>query len=170
MGLVEQVPQGREQAGRPAPGDGSYDVVVIGAGPGGYVAAIRCGQLGLKAAIVDEGRLGGVCLNVGCIPSKAIISAAKDYKHAAHGADKGLTFADPLVDMGKLVRWKQSVVDKLTGGVATLLKANKVEMVSGRATLAGKDTVEVVSGKDKRTLRARHVVVATGSSTVEIPG
>src|SRR5687767_4229664 len=151
MGVVEQMPQGQAQAPKPSGGPSSYDVAVVGAGPGGYVAAIRCGQLGLKAVVIDEGRLGGVCLNVGCIPSKAIISAAKDYKHAAHGAEKGLTFADPLVDMGKLVRWKQSVVDKLTGGVATLLKANKVEMLSGRAVLTGPGTLEVGSGKEKRT-------------------
>src|ERR1041385_4222264 len=170
MGLVEQVPQAQAQSPKPAAGPPSFDVAVVGAGPGGYVAAIRCGQLGLKTVVIDEGRLGGVCLNVGCIPSKAIISAAKDYKHAAHGADKGLTFADPLVDMAKLVKWKQGVVDKLTGGVATLLKANKVEMMSGRATFTGPNTLEVVSGKDKRTVQARHVIVATGSSTIEIPG
>ncbi|MEA3137682.1 MAG: dihydrolipoamide dehydrogenase [Thermoplasmata archaeon] len=170
MGVVEQMPTQQAQTPKPAGGPASFDVAVIGAGPGGYVAAIRCGQLGLKAVVIDEGRLGGVCLNVGCIPSKAIISAAKDFKHAASGADKGLTFADPLVDMGKLVRWKQSVVDKLTGGVATLLKANKVEMMSGRATLTGPGTLEVVSGRDKRTVNAKHVIVATGSSTIEIPG
>lgn len=170
MGLIEQMPPQREQAPKPGGGSGPYDVAVIGAGPGGYVAAIRCGQLGLRTVIVDEGRLGGVCLNVGCIPSKAIISAAKDYKHAAHGAEKGLTFADPLVDMAKLVKWKQSVVDKLTGGVAGLLKSNKVEMMSGRATLTGPGTLEVVSGKDKRTVQAKNVIVATGSSTIEIPG
>jgi dihydrolipoamide dehydrogenase len=170
MGVVEQMPQARAAADKPVVPSGPYDVAIIGAGPGGYVAAIRCGQLGLKTAIIDEGRLGGVCLNIGCIPSKAIISAAKDFKHAAHGADKGLTFADPLVDMGKLVRWKQSVVDKLTGGVATLLKANKVEMVSGRATLTGPGSIDVGSGKDRRTIQAKRIIVATGSSTIEIPG
>jgi dihydrolipoamide dehydrogenase len=170
MGLVEQVPQAQAQAPKPAAGPSSFDVAVVGAGPGGYVAAIRCGQLGLKTVVIDEGRLGGVCLNVGCIPSKAIISAAKDYKHAAHGADKGLTFADPLVDMAKLVKWKQGVVDKLTNGVAGLLKSNKVEMMSGRATFTGPGTLEVGSGKEKRTVQAKHVIVATGSSTIEIPG
>src|ERR1041385_2961609 len=170
MGLVEQVPQAQAQSPKPAAGPPSFDVAVVGAGPGGYVAAIRCGQLGLRTVVIDEGRLGGVCLNVGCIPSKAIISAAKDYKHAASGAEKGLTFADPLVDMGKLVKWKQSVVDKLTSGVAGLLKSNKVEMMSGRATLTGPGALEVVSGKDKRTVQAKHVIVATGSSTIEIPG
>ena|SRR5688572_16021761 len=115
MGVIEQVPQQQGQAKGTGSGGGSgYDVAVIGAGPGGYVAAIRCGQLGLKTVVIDEGKLGGVCLNVGCIPSKAIISAAKDYKHALAGADKGLTFADPIIEMPRLVRWKQGVVDKLT--------------------------------------------------------
>jgi dihydrolipoamide dehydrogenase len=170
MGVVEQVPPSQAQAPKPAGGPTSYDVAVVGAGPGGYVAAIRCGQLGLRTVVIDEGRLGGVCLNVGCIPSKAIISAAKDYKHAVQGADKGLTFADPIVDMAKLVKWKQSVVDKLTNGVAGLLKANKVEMVSGRASFTGPSSLEVVSGKEKRAIQAKHVIVATGSSTIEIPG
>src|SRR5262245_29821955 len=128
MGLIEQVPQAQSTAKAPAANNGPYDVAVIGAGPGGYVAAIRCGQLGLKTVIIDEGKLGGVCLNVGCIPSKAIITAAKEYKHAVHGEEKGLTFADPIIDMPKLVKWKQGVVDKLTSGVAGLLKANKVEV------------------------------------------
>src|ERR1041385_1211212 len=132
MGLVEQVPQAQAQSPKPAAGPPSFDVAIIGAGPGGYVAAIRCGQLGLRTVIIDEGKLGGVCLNVGCIPSKAIISAAKEYKHAVQGAEKGLTFADPIIEMPKLVKWKQSVVDKLTSGVAGLLKANKVEVVQGR--------------------------------------
>ncbi len=171
MVLVEQVPQGQAQAKTPAPApSGPYDVAVIGAGPGGYVAAIRCGQLGLKTVIIDEGKLGGVCLNVGCIPSKAIISAAKDYKHAINGADKGLSFADPIVDMQAMQTWKQGVVDKLVGGIAGLLKANKVEVLTGRAMLTGRETLEVTTGKDKRIVTAKSIILATGSSTIEIPG
>jgi dihydrolipoamide dehydrogenase len=170
MGVIEQLPPQQAQAKASVPVGGTFDVVVIGAGPGGYVAAIRCGQLGLKTLVIDEGKLGGVCLNVGCIPSKAIISAAKDYKHALHGAEKGLTFADPIIEMPKLVRWKQGVVDKLTSGVAQLLKANKVEVLSGRAVLTGPTSVEVSSGKDKRTIQAKNILLATGSSTIEIPG
>ena len=101
-------PQEQGQAQVPKPPGDAYDVVVIGAGPGGYVAAIRCGQLGLRTLCVDEGKLGGVCLNVGCIPSKAIISAAKDHKHALQGAEKGLTYADPIIDMPAMVKWKSS--------------------------------------------------------------
>jgi dihydrolipoamide dehydrogenase len=169
MGLVEQMPPQKEST-KPGPSaQTAYDLCVIGAGPGGYVAAIRAGQLGLKTVLVEEAKLGGVCLNVGCIPSKAVISAAKDHKHALHGADKGLTYTDPRVDMRRLVAWKQGVVDKLIGGITQLLKANKVEVVQGRAALTGPTTVEV-TGASKRTIQAKNVIVATGSSTIEIPG
>ncbi len=170
MGLMEQMPPQQAQAKTPAAPGGPYDLAVVGAGPGGYVAAIRAGQLGLRTIVIEEGKLGGVCLNVGCIPSKAIISAAKDYKHALHGAEKGLTFADPIIEMPKLVKWKQSVVEKLTSGVAGLLKANKVEVVQGRATVTGATTLDVVGPGGKRTISAKHILLATGSSTIEIPG
>lgn len=166
--MASAAPQTQAQA-KPTAATGGYDLAVIGGGPGGYVAAIRAGQLGLKTVLIEDAWLGGVCLNIGCIPSKAVISAAKDYKHATHGADKGLVFSGASVDMGKLVAWKQGVVDKLTGGVAGLLKANKVEVLSGRGTLTGADTIEV-TGKDKRTVKARNILLATGSSTIEIPG
>ncbi len=159
--------QGQVAASKPA---GAYDVAVIGAGPGGYVAAIRCGQLGLRAIVIDEGKIGGVCLNVGCIPSKAVISAAKDYKHATHAADKGISFGAAAVDMGKLVAWKQSVVDKLTTGVSGLLKANKVEVIQGRATLSGANSIDVAGPGGKRAIHATNIILATGSSTIEIPG
>ena len=170
MGVIEQMPQAREEKKDTKAADSTYDVAIIGAGPGGYVAAIRAGQLGLRTIIIEETKLGGVCLNVGCIPSKAIISAAKDYKHAAAGAEKGITFADPIVEMSKLVKWKQGVVDKLTSGVAGLLKMNKVEVVNGRATFLAKDLLEVNGPMGKRHVNARNVIVATGSSTIEIPG
>jgi dihydrolipoamide dehydrogenase len=164
MGLMEQAQATATAA------TGGHDLCVIGAGPGGYVAAIRAAQQGLKVLLVDDGKVGGVCLNWGCIPSKAIISAAKDHKHALHGAEKGLTYGTPAVDMAKMVAWKQGVVDKLTGGVTQLLKANKVEVLQGRAAFVSKEAVEVVSGGQKRQVKARHFIVATGSSTIEIPG
>ncbi len=145
-------------------------MAVIGAGPGGYVAAIRAGQLGLRAIVIDEGKLGGVCLNVGCIPSKAVISAAKDYKHATHSSEKGLSFGAVAIDMGKLVAWKQSVVDKLVTGVGGLLKANKVEVLQGRAVMTGRETIDVSGPAGKRVIQAKNVILATGSSTIEIPG
>ncbi|MEA3190403.1 MAG: dihydrolipoamide dehydrogenase [Thermoplasmata archaeon] len=169
MGVMEMPPAQAQGKADKAP-SGPYDLAVIGAGPGGYVAAIRAAQLGLRVVVVDEGGLGGVCLNVGCIPSKAIISAAKHHKHAMGLSHSGITYADPIIDMPALVKWKQSVVDKLTGGVAGLLKANKVEHLQGRATFTGKETLEVASGPTKRTVQAKQFIVATGSSTIEIPG
>ncbi|HLF16831.1 MAG TPA: dihydrolipoyl dehydrogenase [Candidatus Thermoplasmatota archaeon] len=158
---------GKSSSGAPP---AAYDVAVIGAGPGGYVAAIRAGQLGLRTVVIDEGKLGGVCLNVGCIPSKAIITAAKDYRHAVEGADKGLPFGPGHVEMPRLVAWKQSIVDKLVGGIAGLLKANKVEHVVGRAAFTGPHTLEVVGKEGKRSVEAKNIIVATGSHTIEIPG
>ena len=107
-----------------------FDAVVIGAGPGGYPAAIRLGQLGVKTAIVEREYMGGVCLNVGCIPSKAVIHAAKTFEKIGHADALGITVGKPTLDMGKLQAWKGGVVNKLTSGVRTLLKALK----SGRLT------------------------------------
>lgn len=147
----------------------NYDLAVVGAGPGGYVAAIRAGQLGLRTVVIEEAELGGVCLNIGCIPSKAFITAGKDFQHATHGHAKGLHFGKPEVRMPELVAYKDGVVKKLTGGVGSLLKANKVDVLRGRAVFTGKDTLKV-TGKDAGTVKARHVLLATGSSTIEIPG
>ncbi len=142
-----------------------YDVIVIGAGPGGYVAAIRAGQLGLKTAVVEEAELGGVCLNWGCIPSKAIISTGKRVKQANEGG-RGISYGDIAVDMPGVIAHKNGVVKQLVGGIGGLLKGNKVEVIKGRATFTGKDSIKVGS----KTLKAKHFIVATGSSTIEIPG
>ncbi len=146
----------------------TFDVAVVGAGPGGYVAAIRAGQLGLKACIIEEGELGGVCLNVGCIPSKAIISTGKQVK-AARAGGRGINFGKIDVDMPAVVTHKNGVVKQLTGGVGGLLKGNKVTIIKGRATLKDKATLEV-TGKDAGTVKAKKIILATGSSTIEIPG
>jgi dihydrolipoamide dehydrogenase len=152
-----------------------FDAVVIGAGPGGYPAAIRLGQLKLKTAIIERGDIGGVCLNVGCIPSKAVIHAAKMFDKLGHSEDIGITITGkPALDMAKLQTWKSGVVGKLTGGVRTLLKGNKVEIIEGRATLGkpGPDghriTVKTAAGE--QTIIAKNVVLATGSRPFEIPG
>lgn len=148
----------------------TYDLCVIGAGPGGYHAAIRAGQLGLKTIVVEDRFLGGVCLNIGCIPSKAIISAGKDFQHATeHGKERGLLFDKPRVEMPDLVTFKDGVVKKLTGGVGSLLKANKVDIKRGRATFTAKDAIKI-EGDDAGSLKAKHFIVATGSHTIEIPG
>ncbi len=149
-----------------------YQAIVIGAGPGGYPCAIRLGQLGIKTLVVEKEYWGGVCLNVGCIPSKALINASETYQKMKHADEMGFSITgDVSVDMGKLQTWKQSVVDKLTGGVKTLLKANKVEMATGTATLIDKNTVEIESpdGK-KQKVTADHIVIATGSTPIQIPG
>jgi dihydrolipoamide dehydrogenase len=152
-----------------------FDAVVIGAGPGGYPAAIRLGQLKVKTAIIEREYMGGVCLNVGCIPSKAVIHAAKMFDKLGHSEDMGITVpGKPALDMGKLQAWKTGVVGKLTGGVRTLLKGNRVEIIEGSATLGkpGPDghriTVKTASGE--QTIIAKSVVLATGSRPIEIPG
>ncbi len=148
----------------------TFDAVVIGAGPGGYVAAIRLAQLGKKTALVDREALGGVCLNWGCIPSKALIAAANLVEDLRHAADRGIT-AEPEVNLAKLRQFKDDVVKKLVSGVGMLEKGNGVEVLKGTATFAGPDAVEVV-GRDGATTRveAQAFIVATGARPVQIPG
>ena len=153
----------------------NYDAVVIGAGPGGYPAAIRLGQLKIKTAIVEREYMGGVCLNVGCIPSKAVIHAAKTFDKMSHAGDMGIGITGkPTLDMKKLQAWKGGVVSKLTSGVRTLLKGNGVEVIDGTARLepggAGGHRVVVDTKSGPRTLIAKSVVIATGSRPMEIPG
>jgi dihydrolipoamide dehydrogenase len=148
------------------------DVLVIGGGPGGYVAAIRAGQLGMDVTLVEADAYGGTCLNHGCIPSKALVSAA-DVAHDARTAEHMGVHADPAVDVAGMVDWKDGVVDQLTGGVEKLCKAAGVELVSGRAEFAGEQTARVVHGGDgqgSETVEFEHAIVATGSRPVEVPG
>jgi dihydrolipoamide dehydrogenase len=152
-----------------------FDAVVIGAGPGGYPAAIRLGQLKVKTCIIEREYMGGVCLNVGCIPSKAVIHAAKMFDKMGHADELGISIpTKPTLDMKKLQSWKSGVVTKLTGGVRTLLKGNGVEIIDGTAKLekSGPDghriTVETKTGP--QTIIAKNVVLATGSRPIEIPG
>jgi dihydrolipoamide dehydrogenase len=152
-----------------------FDAVVIGAGPGGYPAAIRLGQLKVKTAVIEREYMGGVCLNVGCIPSKAVIHAAKMYEKLGHTDDIGISIeGKPKLDMAKMQAWKGGVVNKLTGGVRTLLKGNGVTILEGTATLGkpGPDghRITVKSAKGEETIIAKSVVLATGSRPMEIPG
>jgi dihydrolipoamide dehydrogenase len=152
-----------------------FDAVVIGAGPGGYPAAIRLGQLKVKTAIIEREYMGGVCLNVGCIPSKAVIHAAKTYEKLSHADQLGIGISGaPTLDMAKLQSWKGGVVNKLTSGVRTLLKGNGVEIVEGTAKLekGGPDGHRItVQGKSgTQTIVAKNIVLATGSRPLEIPG
>jgi dihydrolipoamide dehydrogenase len=150
------------------------EALVIGAGPGGYVAGIRLGQLGKKAMVVERDKPGGICLNVGCIPSKALINAAKTFDKLRHGADIGILADNLRVDMAQMQRWKGEVVSKLTGGVKVLLKANGCDYRTGKARLTARDTVELENesnGKPAKTIiKADNIVVATGSRPIEIPG
>ena len=145
------------------------ETLVVGAGPGGYVAAIRAAQLGQKVTIVEKGNLGGVCLNVGCIPSKALISASHRYEEAKHSEDIGIKAENVTVDFSKVQQWKASVVKKLTGGVEGLLKGNKVEIVRGEAYFVDANTVRVVNGDSAQTYTFKNAIIATGSRPIELP-
>lgn len=148
------------------------ELLVIGAGPGGYVAAIRAGQLDVDVTLVDADEWGGTCLNYGCIPSKALISAT-DLAHRAGAAEAMGVHADPAIDMSQTVAWKDDVVDQLTGGVEKLCKANGVELMAGRAEFVDEQTVRLVhggEGQGAETIEFDHAIIATGSRPIEIPG
>jgi dihydrolipoamide dehydrogenase len=148
----------------------TYDVTVLGAGPAGYVCAIRAAQLGLTVAVVEKEHIGGVCLNVGCIPSKALIAAAKLVDKIRHADLMGIRAKFEGLDVGKLVEWKQGIVGKLTSGVGGLLKNHKVDTFLGTAQVVSKTRVEVTSKDGKKAIDTKNIVVATGSTPIEIPG
>ncbi|MGE1165061.1 dihydrolipoyl dehydrogenase [Peribacillus simplex] len=145
------------------------DTIVIGAGPGGYVAAIRAAQLGQKVTIVEKEYLGGVCCNVGCIPSKALIAAGHRYETAKHSDAFGITAENVKVDFSKVQEWKASVVKKLTGGVEGLLKGNKVEIVRDEAFFVGSNSLRVMGEKNAQTYTFKNAIIATGSRSIELP-
>ncbi len=150
----------------------SFDLIVIGAGPGGYVAAIRAGQLGLDTVIVEAERLGGACLNVGCIPSKAFIHAAEEFEKAVHfaaGAPVGVSVENPQIDLAKTVEWKEGVVARLNHGVSGLLNRAKVKIVRGWAKFLDGKTVEVATATGRQIIRAENIILAAGSVPVELP-
>ncbi len=147
-----------------------YQAVVIGSGPGGYVAAIRLGQLGIRTAIVERDAVGGVCLNVGCIPSKAIIHAARVFHEASTAAEMGLLFDAPRVDLARTKSWKNSVVRRLTGGIEILLRKASVDLVRGSARFTARNRILVEGADGTSEIGAESVIVATGARPVEVPG
>ncbi|HEY4638260.1 MAG TPA: FAD-dependent oxidoreductase, partial [Burkholderiales bacterium] len=145
------------------------DVVVLGAGPGGYSAAFRAADLGLKTVLVERyPTLGGVCLNVGCIPSKALLHTAAVMDAARALGDHGVAFGEPKVDLGKLRAFKDKVVAKLTGGLASMAKMRKVSVVQGVGAFTGANQL-LVDGKDKTAVRFKSAVIAAGSQSAKLP-
>jgi dihydrolipoamide dehydrogenase len=149
--------------------DNSFDIVVIGGGPGGYVAAIRAAQLGMKTALVEREHLGGICLNWGCIPTKALLRSADIYRTMTHAESYGLTAPGASFDLAKIVARSRAVSKQLNAGVKGLLKKNKVTVFDGHGKLAGKGKV-AVEGAAAATLAARHVILATGARARVLPG
>jgi dihydrolipoamide dehydrogenase len=153
--------------------DISCRLLVIGAGPGGYVCAIRAGQLGIDTVVVEANKPGGTCLNIGCIPSKALIHAADEFARVAQFASGeiplGISLVAPRFDLGRTMQWKDGIVSRLSGGVAALLKKARVKTVEGWARFLDGKTVEVATEIGVQVIRAEHVVIATGSKPVELP-
>ncbi len=143
--------------------DNSFDIVIIGSGPGGYVAAIRAAQLGLNVACVEEDKLGGVCLNIGCIPTKAMLASAALANEMKGAAAHGISFSDLKIDLGPAQERSRVVAGQLNKGVGHLFKKNKVTHVTGRGKIAGAGTVDVVAEGESQRLTAKQVILATGS-------
>jgi dihydrolipoamide dehydrogenase len=149
----------------------TYDAIVIGAGPGGYPCAIRLAQLGQSVLCVEKEEVGGICLNWGCVPSKALIASSHTLEKIRQGAAFGLSAVDARIDPAKLQDWKDGIVNKLTSGIRTLFRANGVDLTSGTARVTGTRRVTIRSGdgKEESVDAKKAIVVATGSSTIEIP-
>ncbi|WP_404426847.1 dihydrolipoyl dehydrogenase [Thalassospira australica] len=149
--------------------DNNFDVIVIGAGPGGYVTAIRAAQLGLKTAVVEREHLGGICLNWGCIPTKALLRSAEVYRNMQHAKSFGLSCEKPSFDIDAVIKRSRDVSKQLTGGVGHLLKKNKVTVINGEAKFDGPKKI-TVEGKDAGTYTAKNYIIATGARARSLPG
>ena len=151
--------------------ENTFDLIIIGSGPGGYVAAIRGAQLGLKTALIEkEKHLGGTCLNVGCIPSKALLHSTEMYHFAGHRADAhGIDLTNLSINIEKLMAKKSKTVDQLRAGVQHLMRANKIKVFNGLGMLAGGSKVRIKEKNDETVLTGKHIIIATGSSSIELP-
>ena len=150
--------------------DNSYDVIVIGAGPGGYVAAIRAAQLGLKTIVVEREHMGGICLNWGCIPTKAMLRSSEVYHLMQRAKEFGLSAQGIDYDLDAVVARSRAIAKQLNGGVSHLLKKNKVTALMGAATLTAPGQVSVKTAKGEESLSAKHIIIATGARARELPG
>src|SRR4026207_1232550 len=147
----------------------AYDVVVLGSGPGGYVAAIRAAQLGFKTAIIEKESLGGICLNWGCIPTKALLKSAQVNEDIKHAKDFGIE-ASGKVDFNAVIKRSRTVADKMSKGVQFLMKKNKIDVVMGFGKLKAKGQIEVTAGDgSKKVVGSKHIILATGGRSRELP-
>ena len=147
----------------------AYDVIVLGSGPGGYPAAIRSSQLGKKVAIVEKEALGGICLNWGCIPTKALLKSAQVYDYAKHAADYGINISDAKSDFGAVIKRSRGVADKMSKGVQFLMKKNKIDVVMGTGKLIAPTKLEVTAADGtKQTLEAKNIIIATGARSRQL--
>ncbi len=147
-----------------------YDVIVIGSGPGGYVAAIRASQLGLKTAVVEKAELGGVCLNWGCIPTKALLKSAQVFDYIKHAKDYGIEVGSASHDFGAVVKRSRDVANGMSKGIAFLMKKNKIDVIAGYGKLVSGSKVEVTDAAGaKVTHDAKHIILATGARSRELP-
>ncbi|GAB3929326.1 dihydrolipoyl dehydrogenase [Mucilaginibacter myungsuensis] len=146
-----------------------YDVIVVGSGPGGYVAAIRASQLGLKTAVIERESLGGICLNWGCIPTKALLKSAQVFEYLNHAADYGIKVQGGEADFEAVVKRSRGVADGMSKGVQFLMKKNKIDVIVGFGKLKGKGTVEVSNAGTVKNYTAKHIILATGGRSRELP-
>lgn len=147
-----------------------YDLIVIGSGPGGYVAAIRASQLGLKTAIVEKAELGGICLNWGCIPTKALLKSAQVFEYIKHAKDYGITVGDSSHDFGAVIKRSRGVADGMSKGIQFLMKKNKIDVLAGAGKIVKGNKVEVTDASgSKKTYDAKHTILATGARSRELP-
>src|SRR3954447_6179165 len=148
----------------------AYDVIVLGSGPGGYPAAIRASQLGFSVAIIEKESLGGICLNWGCIPTKALLKSAQVFENMKHSTNYGLLAKDVQADFGAVIKRSRTVADKMNRGVGFLMKKNKIEVLMGNGVIKGKGKIEVTAADgNKKVVEGKYIIIATGGRSRELP-